>query len=123
MPREPLDSLPRCFLSTTNDESNEIYADEKVPDSGEWAGCKRSFMAPLKVGVRGSDILYHPLYNKGTAFKSGERDRLRFRGLLPTRPMNIQLQKECFLLIQTPPLHHHYPLTSPCRRLHRPITT
>ena len=98
MPRELLDSLPRCFLSTTNDESNEIYADEKVPDSGEWAGCKRSFMAPLKVGVRGSDILYHPLYNKGTAFKSGERDRLRFRGLLPTRPMNIQLQKERFLL-------------------------
>lgn len=39
------------------------------------------------------------LFNKGTAFKSGERDRLRIRGLLPSRIMNIHLQKERFLLI------------------------
>ena len=37
------------------------------------------------------------LFNKGTAFKTGERDRLRFRGLLPARIMNIHLQKERFL--------------------------
>ncbi len=36
-------------------------------------------MAPLQVPVRGADILNNPLFNKGTAFKSGERDRLRFR--------------------------------------------
>ena len=39
-----------------------------------------------------------PLFNKGTAFKNGERDRLRFRGLLPPRVFNMGLQKERFLL-------------------------
>lgn len=54
-------------------------------------------MAPINISVRGSEILTDPLYNKGTAFKTGERDRLRFRGLLPHRRMNIELQKERFL--------------------------
>jgi hypothetical protein len=53
-------------------------------------------MAPLRINVRGPDILTNPLYNKGTAFKSGERDRLRFRGLLPHRIMNIHLVSNCF---------------------------
>ena len=41
-----------------------------------------------------SDILNNPLYNKGTAYKEGERDRLRFRGLLPPRRTNMQNQKK-----------------------------
>lgn len=69
-----------------------------VPTEGEWAGCRRDFMAPIHIPVRGSEVLTNPLYNKGTAFKSGERDRLRFRGLLPHRVMNIHKQKERFLL-------------------------
>jgi malate dehydrogenase (oxaloacetate-decarboxylating)(NADP+) len=47
--------------------------------------------------VRGADILTNPLFNKGTAFKSGERDRLRVRGLLPPRIVNLELQKERFM--------------------------
>lgn len=43
------------------------------------------------------DILTDPLFNKGTAFKHGERDRLRFRGLLPPRVMNMSLQMDRFL--------------------------
>ena len=43
------------------------------------------------------DILTNPLYNKGTAFKLGERDRLRFRGLLPPRRLNLNIQKERIL--------------------------
>jgi malate dehydrogenase (oxaloacetate-decarboxylating)(NADP+) len=39
----------------------------------------------------------NPLFNKGTAFKSGERDRLRFRGLLPPRVSNLEKQKERIL--------------------------
>jgi Malic enzyme, N-terminal domain len=78
-------------------EEAAVFGHESLADSGEWAGCKRSFMAPLKISVRGTDILHHPLYNKGTAFKSGERDRLRIRGLLPARVMNIVVQKERFL--------------------------
>ena len=54
-------------------------------------------MHPIQISVRGRDILTDPLFNKGTAFKSGERDRLRFRGLLPAKVMNIHMQKEKFL--------------------------
>lgn len=75
-----------------------VGSSEDIAVEGEWAGCKRSFMAPLRVSARGADILYNPLYNKGTAFKSGERDRLGFRGLLPSRAMNIHSQKARFLL-------------------------
>lgn len=41
--------------------------------------------------------MHNPLFNKGTAFKLGERDRLRFRGLLPPRRLNMPLQKARFL--------------------------
>jgi hypothetical protein len=95
-------------LSTTTNFSNEsnhgkneddaLFASEEIPSDGEWAGCRRSFMAPIRISTRGASILHDPLYNKGTAFKSGERDRLRFRGLLPARIMNISKQKERFLL-------------------------
>lgn len=71
---------------------------EQVPLVGEWAGCSRRFMAPIQISTRGNEILTDPLYNKGTAFKSGERDRLRFRGLLPPRVFNMELQKERFLI-------------------------
>jgi malate dehydrogenase (oxaloacetate-decarboxylating)(NADP+) len=54
-------------------------------------------MPPISISARGSDILQEPLFNKGTAFKLGERDRLRFRGLLPARIMNINMQKDKFL--------------------------
>ena len=73
--------------------------EEPVPNSGEWKGCRRNFMAPLRIkNERGIEILHNPLYNKGTAFKSGERDRLGFRGLLPSKIFNIHLQKQRFLV-------------------------
>jgi len=33
-----------------------------------------------------------PLYNKGTGFEHGERDRLNIRGLLPPRHLDFQTQ-------------------------------
>ena len=85
-----------------NDDEHEEervneYLQEEIETEGEWAGCSRSFMAPIRISVRGSDILYNPLFNKGTAFKTGERDRLRFRGLLPPRITNMHVQIERFL--------------------------
>lgn len=56
-------------------------------------------MQPLQISARGSDILFNPLFNKGTTFKTGERDRLRLRGLLPARITNIALEKERFLKV------------------------
>jgi len=87
--------------SNSNDEEPLLSDDQPVVEpvsmTGEWAGCKRSFMAPIRIQTRGADILHEPLFNKGTAFKSGERDRLRIRGLLPAKRMNIEMQKERFL--------------------------
>ncbi|GMI06275.1 hypothetical protein TrVE_jg13520 [Triparma verrucosa] len=57
----------------------------------------RKFKAPLQVPKRGVDILHDPLFNKGTAFKSGERDRLRFRGLLPPRRLTMDMQAKRML--------------------------
>ena len=44
--------------------------------------------------IYNTEILNNPLFNKFTAFKGGERDRLRFRGLLPPRRVNMQIQTE-----------------------------
>lgn len=71
--------------------------DKDVFQNGEWVGCSKIFRPPITIKVRGGDILTNPLFNKGTAFKSGERDRLRFRGLLPPRVNNIIQQKEKFI--------------------------
>jgi len=76
----------------------EDFLDEDVTSNeGEWSMCSRKFMAPLKVPGRGEDVLNNPLWNKGTAFKTGERDRLRLRGLLPPRRLNMVNQKMRFL--------------------------
>eukprot|EP00571_Detonula_confervacea_P007978 CAMPEP_0172315168 /NCGR_PEP_ID=MMETSP1058-20130122/24287_1 /TAXON_ID=83371 /ORGANISM="Detonula confervacea, Strain CCMP 353" /LENGTH=602 /DNA_ID=CAMNT_0013029195 /DNA_START=97 /DNA_END=1905 /DNA_ORIENTATION=- len=70
------------------------YVEEGDETEGEWKGCTRKFLAPISVKARGHEILNNPLYNKFTAFKGGERDRLRFRGLLPPRRVNMKIQKE-----------------------------
>lgn len=90
----------RTFSSSSSSDSSTSSPKPVEPllEIGEWAGCSRSFMAPIRISTRGADILHEPLYNKGTAFKSGERDRLRIRGLLPSKAMNIGLQKERFLI-------------------------
>jgi hypothetical protein len=88
--------LDQLDSKSNNNDNNAL---EPLGEEGEWAGCKRSFMQPLKISVRGSDILFNPLFNKGTTFKTGERDRLRLRGLLPARITNIALEKERFLKV------------------------
>jgi malate dehydrogenase (oxaloacetate-decarboxylating)(NADP+) len=86
-------SLWRHLSSSTKGSSSiNDQLIETLSTEGEWAYCSRKFLAPLQVPVRGSDILNNPLYNKGTAFKMGERDRLRFRGLLPPRRANMPIQ-------------------------------
>lgn len=94
-------SAPGAFTSFStaplNNEDKPWSVPEALPTEGEWAGCRKDFMAPITISKRGASILHDPLYNKGTAFKSGERDRLRFRGLLPHRAMNISKQKTRFL--------------------------
>lgn len=90
----------KCMFASADDSNYiaEDFLEEDITTNlGEWIGCSRKFMAPLKVPGRGSDILNNPLFNKGTAFKGGERDRLRLRGLLPPRRLNMAGQKNRFL--------------------------
>ena len=89
-------STQRLSLSSTPPFDDADAVDTRP--GGEWEGCRRDFMAPIQIGVRGPDILHNPFFNKGTAFKSEERDRLRFRGLLPSRFNNIKMQMERFLV-------------------------
>jgi hypothetical protein len=80
--RTAFTTTPRCFSIGSTEEP--------LPEEGEWKGCNRGFMNPLQVTKKGSDVLTDPLFNKGLAFKSGERDRLCIRGLLPPRVVNIR---------------------------------
>jgi len=91
---------PRLALRHLSAQSSfgESIPDEfmEEPDEteGEWIGCTKKFLSPIQITSRGAEILNNPLFNKATAFKGGERDRLRFRGLLPPRRLNMALQKE-----------------------------
>ena len=42
--------------------------------------------------ISGVDLLRHPKYNKGLAFKDDERDRLYLRGLLPPAIISQDVQ-------------------------------
>lgn len=88
--------LARHF-SSSGSNVDVAFTEEGEEEDGEWEGCTRRFLPPIKISARGADILTNPLFTKGTAFKSGERDRLRLRGLLPPRIMNIKKQKERIL--------------------------
>ena len=48
----------------------------------------------IRCALHCPEILHNPLFSKGTAFKGGERDRLRIRGLLPPRRENMAIQKQ-----------------------------
>lgn len=54
----------------------------------------RKHFKPLKTPQKSKDILNDPLWNKGTGFKSYERDSLGIRGLLPHGYKTIEQQKE-----------------------------
>jgi hypothetical protein len=46
-----LSGVVQNFSSTSID--NELYAEEEIPNEGEWAGCSRRFMAPIQISARG----------------------------------------------------------------------
>ena len=57
-----------------------------------------NFLKPLNTNKdTGKDVLTDPLWNKGTAFRPSERDRLGMRGLLPSKVSTIEEQVANFL--------------------------
>ena len=93
-PISPTDKRPLGTLRLCRESIPEEFQQEPNETEGEWTGCTKKFLSPIQITSRGAEILNNPLFNKATAFKGGERDRLRFRGLLPPRRMNMQLQKD-----------------------------
>ena len=58
----------------------------------------KKFKTPLNVKkINGVEILNDPLWNKGTAFSTMERDRLGLKGLLPPVVKTIEEQADQFL--------------------------
>jgi len=53
---------------------------------------KPAYLRPLKTAKTGVDVLHDPIFNKGTAFSSSERERLHIRGLVPPCELSIETQ-------------------------------
>ena len=47
---------------------------------------------PIRVNEYGHSLMQNPLFNKGTSFNIGERDRLGIRGLIPSKRFTMQQQ-------------------------------
>ena len=54
---------------------------------------KRKFVPPILTTKFGRELLKEPLLNKGTGFKTAERDSLRLRGLVP--PRRLRMHQQC----------------------------
>jgi malate dehydrogenase (oxaloacetate-decarboxylating)(NADP+) len=55
--------------------------------------CARKFQAPIVTTKLGRELLKEPLLNKGTAFKTAERDSMQLRGLVP--PRRLRMNDQC----------------------------
>lgn len=88
---------PRGVVSDAADQDQatvariaaEVEAEDRKEDSLD-----TGLRAPISITKRGMDVLHNPWLNKGTAFSAAERERLGLRGLLPTRQISFELQKE-----------------------------
>jgi hypothetical protein len=61
--------------------------------SAETGGGSKRFPV-LRTSDTAQDLVRNPLFNKGTAFKMSERDRLGLRGLLPPKVLSMDAQLE-----------------------------
>ena len=89
-------SAPRCreFSIKSRDEALAWYKAEVSRLGSAKAGYKQ-FLKPIVTTKIGRDLLKEPVLNKGTGFKTAERDAMKLRGLVPPRRlrMNLQLKK------------------------------
>ena len=50
-----------CAGFSSKSSDDDVYSEEGISHDGEWAGCTRRFLPPIKIAVRGSEILTNPL--------------------------------------------------------------
>ena len=88
------DSIGRFYPSPSSSYvkagPNNILQYQAVRGLKEYSG--RNFRKPIVVKKEGIEVCQDPLYNKGTAYEHGERDRLNIRGLLPPRHLTMETQ-------------------------------
>eukprot|EP00949_MAST-11_sp_MAST-11-sp1_P004472 g4472.t1 len=80
-------------LEREHSRTDALYTTD--PDrlfESDFGGVPYAMRKAIKVKQEGSSILTDPLFNKGSAFPHGERDRLAVRGLLPPRSLTMQQQ-------------------------------
>ena len=81
-----------CRDEVLNKSTLLTYEQEEAVLAEERSGTTRlpyHLRKGLKVTTTGLALLHDPLFNKGTGFNMGERDRLGLRGLLPPVPSSL----------------------------------
>jgi hypothetical protein len=85
----PIPSLSRVLRSCT---SASEPSDAEIKDMAPYD--KIDWVQTMIVHKKGHDVLADPIFNKGTAFSTTERERLGIRGLLPPKVSNLTEQKK-----------------------------
>ncbi|KAB5578841.1 hypothetical protein GE09DRAFT_562288 [Coniochaeta sp. 2T2.1] len=63
-------------------------------NSGKFSHLPLSTSGPLECALRGTPLLNHPCFNKGSAFTSSERQEFELTGLLPPQIQTLEQQAE-----------------------------
>jgi len=64
------------------------------PKAGKFSHLPLSTSGPLECALRGTPLLNHPYFNKGSAFTSSERQEFELTGLLPPSIQTLEQQAE-----------------------------
>ncbi|KAK0630310.1 hypothetical protein B0T17DRAFT_589874 [Bombardia bombarda] len=70
----------------------ELYYKQNAEDISKFGRLPLSTKGPLECALRGSVILNHPYFNKGSAFTSDERRDFGLHGLLPQSVQTLEQQ-------------------------------
>lgn len=76
----------------SNVNQTQTYAEETNVTASREVSAKEHKKLQLPIGLRGFRLLYHPLYNKDTAFTPEERIAFEIEGLLPKTHLTIEEQ-------------------------------
>jgi hypothetical protein len=109
-------ALPHCRALSIKSRGEALnwYKEELLRLNSAKAKHKQ-FLAPIVTTKTGRDLLKEPVLNKGTGFKTAERDSMKLRGLVPPRRLRMHLQlKKVMAAIrdERDPLHQNLYLQS-----------
>lgn len=77
---------------SSNVNQTQKFAEDADVTASRENSAKDDKKLQLPIGLRGFRLLYHPLYNKDTAFTPEERKAFEIEGLLPKTHLKIEQQ-------------------------------